>query len=103
MLQIFKILVYLFTVPFIAFWMWIGIKAILGKVSINITFLGRTVRYRWSIVAVSCLLVIKNVLLLTSATAVEAIAVMLIEFYDRIYLVWSDILVEISKWNQPWF
>jgi hypothetical protein len=29
--------------------------------------------------------------------------VMLIEFYDRIYLVWSDILVEISKWNQPWF
>jgi hypothetical protein len=46
---------------------------------------------------VSCLLIIKNVLLLTSATAVEAIAVMLIEFYDRIYLVWSDILVEISK------
>jgi len=103
MIEVFKILVYLGTIPFIAFWLWIGGKALLGKVSMSITFFGKKIQSRWGIVLVSVILIIKNALLLSSAAAVDALAIILMDKWQEIIYFWADIIAQISRWNQPWF
>jgi hypothetical protein len=103
MIDVFKILVYLGTIPFIAFWLWIGIKALLGKVTMKVTFLGKKIESRWSIVLVSTILIIKNSLILSSTNAIDGIAIMLMEKYQQILYFWSEMIRDISRWNQPWF
>gem|GEM_PF-1841348 len=103
MIMTFKILVYLGTIPFIAFWLWVGIKALRGKVTMNITLFGNKIQSRWGIVLVATILIIKNLLLLSSSAAIDALAIALMEKWQDIEYFWADIIVQISRWNQPWF
>lgn len=103
MITTFKILVYLGTIPFIAFWLWVGIKALRGKLTMKINFLGNKVESRWSIVLVSAILIVKNSLILSSTAAIDSIAIMLMEKYHDILTLWSEIIREVGRFNQPWF
>lgn len=100
---VFKIIVYLGTIPFIAFWLWVGTKAVLGKVTMNITLFGKKIQSRWGIVLVATIFIIKNLLLLSSSAAIDALAIALMEKWQEIEYFWADIIVQISRWNQPWF
>lgn len=100
---VFKIIVYLGTIPFIAFWLWVGTKAVLGKVTMNITLFGKRIQSRWGIVLVAIIFIIKNLLLLSSSAAIDALAIALMEKWQEIEYLWADIIVQISRWNQPWF
>ncbi len=99
----FKILVYLTTIPFILFWLWIGIKALRGKLRMQINFLGKKIESRWSIVLVSTILIIKNSLILSSTAAINGIAIMLMEKYQGMQSLWLELIREIGRFNQPWF
>lgn len=69
----------------------------------KINFLGNKVESRWSIVLVSAILIVKNSLILSSTAAIDSIAIMLMEKYHDILTLWSEIIREVGRFNQPWF
>jgi len=94
---VFKILVYLGTIPFIIFWLWIEISALLGKE----TFLAKKDKSRRSVVLLSAVLIIENSLFLVSTTPIDALAIMLMDKWQEMQYFWADSIVQITRLNQP--